>query len=100
MHHLFTIPELLDWVLRMCERRCLTSCARVCRSWQTPSLRILWENAGIVPLLSLLGNFESSRQWKIGYKRSISVRGRDTFEVLPVYLHLTPETSSTSSKDS
>lgn len=56
------IIELLDNILNHLKRPDLASCARVCRLWETPSLRILWR--GSTPndgdLLRILGELKVS----------------------------------------
>lgn len=83
MHHLFAIPELLDWVLSMCEDNDLASCARVCHLWKTPSLRILWSDADFPHLLSLLGDIHVSHKWDINLDEPVSVRYPNTLRCLP-----------------
>ncbi|KAF8320596.1 uncharacterized protein EI90DRAFT_2604988 [Cantharellus anzutake] len=38
------LPEILIYVFQECDKRTLTSCARVCKTWNTYSVRPLWKN--------------------------------------------------------
>ncbi|KAF8320595.1 uncharacterized protein EI90DRAFT_2604986 [Cantharellus anzutake] len=38
------LPEILIYVFQECDKRTLASCARVCKTWNTYSVRLLWKN--------------------------------------------------------
>lgn len=58
----FNIPELLDAVLQDIRYNfpVLAACARVCRKWEIPALRLLWERCSARHLFSLLGVLQPS----------------------------------------
>ncbi|KIO20289.1 hypothetical protein M407DRAFT_30079 [Tulasnella calospora MUT 4182] len=60
MHHLWTIPELLDLVLNELQEADLPNMARVCKAFWAPTVRLIWQ---LVPSLSnLLSLFPEERQ--------------------------------------
>lgn len=98
MHHLWTIPELLDEVLNELPEGNLPNMARVCRAFWAPAARLIWQTVPCFSYLLVLFPEERQQVYRLDSAEFLALSGeprRYEWERFRLYAHFVKELSMT-----